>query len=921
MANPNARTYDLDLASPDLNLDKYKSDISQFQGFNNRNSPFISHEIKNLYTKSLNSNSWVSEDEDEYTVTEDRFVKNNKTRWTFNSNFVFEVGNAADGGNLVGYLTLSNNTTHYHIYSEQIANGNVRLLCATLIVNLGNTCVENSISVLNTTTSEAVIGYQTTDNKYMVVVLGSNGNQLIVKVPPFVILDSLSDSFVDVVCLQYNNRNFLCINYASSNGFIETLNILAFTSNDWVGCEVTAIPPGHYVATNEGIVPCEADKFTIMNDGRLSYLRTLLWNSTTGVVSFYATYLTNFDTTRYSKYTNKDIFKQYYNKFGTVTTIGSYEIDGYTIYLSVSDRGDIFEFGNEISGNSVEGYRIQLGHNITNQYYQVIGRLHLLFNSGIVSSVSVTEDTNKNTRGTLLFPFYLIENIKSYQVSPGGILELLVANDNKQNTFFCELKFIINNNPKINFVTAFNRYLIFNVADYYNAYDIKNNVMFHFGDDWNNRIGIYKGRPADTYRRGWVATCVNAFFEAETSFSPSLQSNPVCGCHGIYKQELYETIELMADGIPTVSNPLNYGYIDYGIDCFFNNDVTNSIPSYMNTIKHYTNRRIVLINFSSEDPYPITDGNQILPLPASVKFTIGDIVSLAYNDDLNFGVPLMLVGTTEYALYFLLTAQENIEKLFCIQTGYFAIANDTIYSLTYANGLYAGIQKVAYIYGLEYLCSTPIAAFFWSPFNKTLYQFMGDNLLHRGQTIDEINKVYQVKYICATNDIVMCTDKYAIVLSEQYAYKIENINNKPFTDVFWTINHFCLRNEDSIVMVTYNKTTDHTKQPIKITTKLYGLGNNLLSETDCVYVRVFNAEKETTPQIVRIGGFTLTNEKHALLERTYTINEWDDDYTYYIRYQPTYQKALGIQIEIESTVPITYIGINNIPDAKMITKN
>ena len=103
----------------------------------------------------------------------------------------------------------------------------------------------------------------------------------------------------------------------------------------------------------------------------------------------------------------------------------------------------------------------------------------------------------------------------------------------------------------------------------------------------------------------------------------------------------------------------------------------------------------------------------------------------------------------------------------------------------------------------------------------------------------------------------------------------------------------------------------------------------MLSETDCVYIRVFNAENEQTAQTVKVGGFTLTDKK-TLLEnnpatgnmKVFTINpsDWTDDGSYYIRYQPTYQKALGIQIEIESTVPITYIGVSNIPDTKMITK-
>jgi hypothetical protein len=618
-----------------------------------------------------------------------------------------------------------------------------------------------------------------------------------------------------------------------------------------------------------------------------------------------------------------------YNKYYTNISYLGGTVNGKEYYISLNSYNDISSaYFPTLNTNTIGGgvNTFTVDDSSDDNRKTALG-FRLLFSNDSISGISIME--GNRTQGAIIFPLYAISDIIDVVVLQSDIIIIVRINND-----IYSLQFVTISEEEYNYYRVLNnRYFIFYNAEYYNAYDIVTDTWFHCANDFNftqRNLTLYGVTGHTYYKQFVVAASVGAFYEQDKNPFPSQQRNSVI---------VNQIFARVVSGIPYIDfsytdyvAPLGVNYKPFGTDYFLKepqsgDSVETVVPQYKFTITQRADWKIL---FNQNDNYPNTEGNLLLPIPLYVK-SDNLQVPMIYNEDIGFNAPIHIQNGSPTGLYFLLAAQIDAEYYFTIQTQLYCIIDDWICSYTYKDGIADNIKRVANVYGLDFLCATPLSAFFWSRYNKTIYQFQGDALLHRGQCIDEIERIYQVKYNSATNDIIMCCDAYTIVLSEQYAFKVANETKTvsgqtveiPYTDVFWTNTDLCLRNTDHILMMRYNASpSPYRKQNIIVKTQLYGLGDNMLSETDCVFIRVFNAENEQTAQTVKVKGFTLTDKKTPLLERTFTItsSDWDSDGSYYIRYQPTFQKALGIQIEIDSTVPITYIGVSNIPDTKMITK-
>jgi hypothetical protein len=981
MANANAQTHNIDLASPNLNLDKYKLGVSQFDGFNYRNSPFISHEIKNLYTNTKSADVFIDEDNDEYKLDGYDFKKNGETIYSFNNKCVSieEIPtNTRILYNAVEYdVIVYTETTYcvvsytddyvfvrYHkLFEDQLFRvsipdgvnkiidvaeyvyGQCNHICVAVVTNngeLGFVVFDATFSpiifwILSRDVSDNPIRY----NSSYDYVLCSEW-QLRTDQP------SLSNFYYSYI-LFANNIVSKTTDLSSSVVILKAQGYqpLAFDIDDvdFVDGNNQTIDKNKILGTKYGLINTSGvaanSQYTQSGNYHLwqfnnvnAWFAGCLGTGTIKLVFHYRATNSLGDEHSVSEFGATASITQepsmlLYNKYGSCIPCFKIVKDNKETYISLTDKStNTIDLYNTVSKKIAAGYRIPINDEQGDE------KINLIFDAGNFVGISVSE--SEYYRGTLLFPFFEIDDIRQI------IYPINYSQDSISNykvLFVCGDKLYslkITNNIK--FGVLLNRYLIFNTIEYYNTYDTKTNTMYHIADDYYNYYSIkpivydYEFKSYLDIKSGFAASSVSSYYEQDKNPFPSAQLNSksITSCHW----HMYDNISMFVC-VSNYETPNNRGYSSiefksFPIDCYFIENLESNVPTYLYSILNYGIKYL----YEKNIVYSNTEGNLLLPIPLLVK-SDNLQVPMIYNEDISFNAPIHIQNGSPTGLYFLLAAQIDAEYYFTIQTQLYCIIDDWICSYTYKDGIADNIKRVANVYGLDFLCSTPISAFFWSRYNKTIYQFQGDALLHRGQCIDEIEHIYQVKYNSATNDIIMCCDAYTIILSEQYAFKVANETKTvsgqtveiPYTDVFWTNTDLCLRNTDHILMIRYNAApSPYTKQNIIVRTQLYGLADNQLSETDCVYVRVFNAEHETDAQTVTIGGFALTDKKMNFTPQTYTITtngdlKWDEDWTCYLRYQPTFQKSLGIQVEIESTVPITYIGVSNIADTKMVTKN
>ena len=276
----------------------------------------------------------------------------------------------------------------------------------------------------------------------------------------------------------------------------------------------------------------------------------------------------------------------------------------------------------------------------------------------------------------------------------------------------------------------------------------------------------------------------------------------------------------------------------------------------------------------------------------------------------DISAPLITEDMTEAAIYYGLAQTEGLPIIFCIQSMFYEISDGFLYAIDMIDGVISNPKKIIDLTGLMFIANNQVAAYFWGSNNKTIYMFTGDAVLKPMKGCSKISTVYNTYYKTDTQEIFMMTDVGTYVSTNEYMYRVPGVWKSAFA-----LNYgYGLRSNTGLKLISYyNDAYHNTLEPAVLETRLYGAGNNIVANTDCIYLRFYRGDLGNDPAIVKITGYTLTDMASPLnsSEQTYTIRstDWDTkDNTYYLRYQPNYQKGIGMSIKVESEAPITYLG-------------
>ena len=435
-------------------------------------------------------------------------------------------------------------------------------------------------------------------------------------------------------------------------------------------------------------------------------------------------------------------------------------------------------------------------------------------------------------------------------------------------------------------------YIYFNTTSYENTYSFKEDKIFCRSDDYNDRV---------------------------------LLTGPT-GSNGLYVSAYKSNAQVMnysgfATVYPEVENQLGSTYKKLELEDLethpieiFSPNTAGGVAYYKHSITFVDGTADVYDTFqeSSLDGtmYPIsTDGNTLYNTPVLMAISdtyinekIGSIGNYSYilaksQRQEN------ICGYYEYTL-------SEISKIFITQGSFYGITDRYIFDLSVVNSQLQINRVVANKLDLVFLGAFPNTALFYSKLDKSIYAFTGDAILTKLKEAYRINEIYSTYCDPSRLTMIIATDIGTLIFYQNQTFLLDYIHTKD--EIYYDDNTYIIG--DTFLSLSYKP--DYDIAPITLQTEFYGLGSNVKSVNDCVYIRL--AKNGIGKGYLKITSYCL-NEK-TVESNTKTIDIIDSMFdkvtdSFFVRYQPQNQSASGFSVKLETTNPIISLSIGHTAEA------
>ena len=558
------------------------------------------------------------------------------------------------------------------------------------------------------------------------------------------------------------------------------------------------------------------------------------------------------------------------------------------------------------------GFRVK----VTNNTIPSINFTYLI-NYGNITNISIIDDYRNKGMGNTLAEWNFIDN----DVIPKAYDTCCLYKISNENTI--NLIQVKNEIPSMEIL--FDRYIIIKTPQRDNIIDTSTMSFYHGFVDYNNRvipcekygdtsIGSFPFGASDTtpYLSATLndylyASAVNANMEISKINLSSIQYNPSVinqGCHNNYN------IEKSSYGSSSLQ--------DY-VSVYLSDDKRALVPIYYSS---FIKEQKYVDESLRDIPYPVTTNGNIL-YSANM---FSEIINSYSNRDMivndTVAYPLLYINNQPSFSFYFLNGIEGANSAFILQGMNYVNTDDFIFSVTYNGDTISNTEAIVSIKGFRFLGNTTKVAFFYSELKKSVYAFYGDRTLEKLYDCTEIKNIKHTFFNPINYNIYIATDDYIYVIDDNTVYRIEisGTKNMNFSDKF-----IYVYTEDNIYVLSYEKPSEShlfntlntfKKIPIKLETQLYGVGNNIKSVVDCIYLRLFN-DNIIEQGTLKLSVKTLTDKGESTEEKAFTINasDWDkESNTFYIRYQPKNQECLGMSVNIVSDFAIADFDIGHSTD-------
>ena len=435
-------------------------------------------------------------------------------------------------------------------------------------------------------------------------------------------------------------------------------------------------------------------------------------------------------------------------------------------------------------------------------------------------------------------------------------------------------------------------YIYFNTTSYENTYSFKEDKIFCRSDDYNDRV-LLTG-----------ATGSNGLYVS--AYKSNAQVMNYSGFATVY---------------PEVENQLGSTYKKLELEDLdthpieiFSPNTAGGVAYYKHSITFVEGTADVYDTFqeSSLDGtmYPIsTDGNTLYNTPVLMAISdtyinekIGSIGNYSYilaksQRQEN------ICGYYEYTL-------SEISKIFITQGSFYGITDRYIFDLSVVNSQLQINRVVANKLDLVFLGAFPNTALFYSKLDKSIYAFTGDAILTKLKEAYRINEIYSTYCDPSRLTMIIATDIGTLIFYQNQTFLLDYIHTKD--EIYYDDNTYIIG--DTFLSLSYKP--DYDIAPITLQTEFYGLGSNIKSVNDCVYIRL--AKNGIGKGYLKITSYCL-NEK-TVESKTKTIDIIDSMFdkvtdSFFVRYQPQNQSASGFSVKLETTNPIISLSIGHNAEA------
>ena len=435
-------------------------------------------------------------------------------------------------------------------------------------------------------------------------------------------------------------------------------------------------------------------------------------------------------------------------------------------------------------------------------------------------------------------------------------------------------------------------YIYFNTTSYENTYSFKEDKIFCRSDDYNDRV-LLTGPTGNNglYVSAYKSNAQVMNYSGFATIYPEVENQ----LGSTYKKLELEDLE---------THPIE----------IFSPNTAGGVAYYKHSISFVDGTADVYDTFqeSSLDGtmYPIsTDGNTLYNTPVLM-----DISDTYINEKIgsigNYSYILAksqrqenICGYYEYTL-------SEISKIFITQGSFYGITDRYIFDLSVVNSQLQINRVVANKLDLVFLGAFPNTALFYSKLDKSIYAFTGDAILTKLKEAYRINEIYSTYCDPSRLTMLIATDIGTLVFYQNQTFLLDYVHTKD--EIYYDDNTYIIG--DTFLSLSYKP--DYDIAPITLQTEYYGLGSNVKSINDCVYVRL--AKNGIGKGYLKITSYCL-NEK-TIESKTKTIEIIDSMFdkvtdSFFVRYQPQNQSASGFSVKLETTNPIISLSIGHNAEA------
>ena len=535
-----------------------------------------------------------------------------------------------------------------------------------------------------------------------------------------------------------------------------------------------------------------------------------------------------------------------------------------------------------------------------------------IVNNGVTSNISISED--RYHIGTMLETPNSIDLDTPIFYNEG-------KNGNKVVYKTSEDKWVtIEVTPEVEELSMLgDEYVVLYTANENNCIRLRDGKIKHFAPDWNNRFSL-NGSPYLDYIKplsikatsknnlGWqdsavlLATGINVSFE--------VTEDPITGYKGV-PDSIYSNL----DNITPVAFVSKFDNID-----IYSADIKKgqTTAEYYLSISSQTLDYTLYSNTELEDVLYV---GRVTHTPGLFNRIQPSNFGRWYLDDGNVFYSLIVYNGQLYYAFTTSSLLDDVKKLFMVQGRTYAITkSDYIYNVSInPDGTVGMNDAIVNIRGLTFCGAIPSMALFYSPFDKTLRSFTADGTLSVLNQATAISTIGLVTYNPQTNASYICTDNGIYVYSEMNKYRIEVRNVKDIYFGGYGNKHTYIRYTD---INGNDKTRDYVVdkkfiaeeegyeiQPLVAETMYYGNGQNTVSVTDCVYLRLYS-DIGPIDGYVKFTESTITDGVYGRNVQEIVVSklDWDSNTnTAYVRYQPKFQRSVGISVKVETNCSISEI--------------